>query len=497
MMEIRKIILRVWKQSLLSERTEVVYDKLESKRINIFLMPNSAWKSLIFNALEHLLSANYNEKYIKDTNKDLEAEIVFSLNNELYNYISTFWRKFKILKKWKEIHNFEEILEEYLWISNEKLEYYGSTKNSLFSLNRFNFLDFSTIFDKENTNEISFIDARHDGISKKFILAYVLWAKIDGWFFKKITEYEYKKDFINKNKKKFEKHIQSLRQISLLDTNLRKSFIELEDYRVLYWDLAIALKEISLLREEYMQTFWNNKGDEDMLFLNLQIQELKNDRSTLDKKIIKIRETIKSQEFIEEKKLVWDKRIKRKEIEDFENYIKYKEDIEKFDDLKIWTYMEENIIPHITSFKYFLSGLYDIFVHKLVEKKLVREDVFEKWNILFKEETLTIEALFKTSEWMRKTIRILAFIWLHIFSEKALTKCLNYSFYDSFIENIDFDFRDVLFDSIFDFVEQEWIKIPMMFFFITKIEKDNDSSIYQIFQKNQWDINLIESLWLK
>jgi hypothetical protein len=41
-------------------------------------------------------------------------------------------------------------------------------------LNRFNFLDFSTLWDKEESNKISFIDSRKDGFSKKFILAYIL-----------------------------------------------------------------------------------------------------------------------------------------------------------------------------------------------------------------------------------------------------------------------------------------------------------------------------------
>ena len=151
-MEILKIILQVWEQSLLWETTEVIFDSLNSKKINIFLMPNWAWKSLIFNALEHLLSANTEWKYIKDTNRDLEVQIYFKLNKESYIYTSTFWRKFYVTKDWVKVENFEELLEEYLWIDEEKLEYYWSTRNSLFSLNRFNFLDFATIFDKEDTN---------------------------------------------------------------------------------------------------------------------------------------------------------------------------------------------------------------------------------------------------------------------------------------------------------------------------------------------------------
>jgi len=67
--------------------------------------------------------------------------------------------------------------------------------------------------------------------------------------------------------------------------------------------------------------------------------------------------------------------------------------------LKISNYVSKNIDPFIKEFKYFLIDLYNIFIDNAIKNKLLNKDnLFEKDNINFKEDTLTIEALFKTSE---------------------------------------------------------------------------------------------------
>jgi hypothetical protein len=164
------------------------------------------------------------------------------------------------------------------------------------------------------------------------------------------------------------------------------------------------------------------------------------------------------------------------------------------DVLKIDTYIAENVDPYINKFKHFISWLYNVFVEKAIENNLIKEDIIKENSVNFKEDTLTIEALFKTSEWMRKSIRILAFIWLHIFSRINETKCLDFSFYDSFIENIDSNYRNIIFDSLFEFIDKNKYELPKMFFFITNIENNSkDVSIYNIKNKFQDNINLIES----
>lgn len=496
-MEIIKIILKNWENSLISKKT-VIFDNLNQKSINVFLMPNSAWKSLIFNSLEHLFS--YNKKpFIKKTNQDLEIEILFNINWKLYTFISNYYCKYKVLKNWEEVKNFDSILEEYMWIRWEKLEYSGNSRNSLYSLNRFNFLDFSTIFDKENTNEIPFIDSRYDRISRRFILAYVLWAKIEWWFFKLITDYEDKKDFIKKHKTKFEKYLNNLEQMKLIDNNIKTLFVELEDNRIIFWDISIAIKELSLLREEYVKVFWYNYNDEDYIFLSKELENLEKEKLEIENNILKIKESIRWNKLIEWNDLIDDKVFKSKELLEFYKYNQCKVDIKKFDELKIDNYLTNNIDPFISQFKFFLVDLYKIFIDKAILSNLIKkDDILKDWNIIFKEDTLTIEAFFKTSEWIRKTLRILTFIWLHIFSNKNKTKCLDYSFYDSFIENIDYQFREVLFDTIFEFITKNNITVPSMYLFITKVEeKLNDSSIYKLWDKFSKHINIIDSIWLK
>lgn len=497
-MQIIQIILKTWENSMLSKKSEIVFDNLNQKSVNIFLMPNSAWKSLIFNALEHLFS--YNKTwFIKKTNEDLEVEILFNMNWEQYIFISNYYSSYKILKNWVEVKDFDSILEEYMSIKWEKLEYSGNSRNSLYSLNRFNFLDFSTIFDKENTNEIPFIDSRYDGISKRFILAYILWAKIEGWFFKLITDYEDKKDFIKKHKTKFEKHLNNLEQIKLIDNNIKRLFVELEDNRIIFWDISVAIKELAQLREEYIKVFWYDEKDGDYIFLSRELENLEKEKLEIENNMKKIKESIRWNKLIESNDLIDDNVFKSKELLEFDKYNQYKVDIKKFDELKINNYLTKNIDPFINQFKLFLVDLYKIFIDKAILSNLIKkDDIFQDWNIIFKEDTLTIEAFFKTSEWIRKTLRILTFVWLHIFSNKNKTKCLDYSFYDSFIENIDYQFRDVLFDSIFEFITKNNITVPRMYLFITKVEeKWIDSSIYKLWNNFSKHINIIDSIWLK
>lgn len=83
---------------------------------------------------------------------------------------------------------------------------------------------------------------------------------------------------------------------------------------------------------------------------------------------------------------------------------------------------------------------------------------------------------------------------MHIYSQKHQTKCLEYSFYDSFIENIDSIHRELLFETLFEFIEKENLDLPNMFFFITKIEKDGkEKFILDLKDKYGKYINLIEN----
>lgn len=498
-MEINSIIIRSWENSLLKSRQEIQFSNLFLKKINIFFMPNTSGKSLIFNWLEHLFSFD-KDTFIKKTNQDLEVEIQFELNNEEYIYISNYYNSYKVLKNWEEIKNFDKILEWYLWIKWEKLEYYWNKRNSLHSINRFNFLDFSNLWDKETSNEISFINSRYDWISRRFILSYILWAKIDWVFFKSITEYEFKKEFLSKHKDKFEKYYSDLNQISLVDNNIKNLFIELEDYRIIYWDISVAIKELKLLKSDYIIEFWNDENDEDLVFLNNEIKNLEIERESIKNGINKIKSNIKWNELLEKNDLIKSSILANKDLQKYKSYILFKEYLKSVDEIQIQKYLSEKIDPYIKDFKVFMNELYNIFVDKIIEKNLIyKDEIFWKNMIIFNEDTLTIEAFFKTSEWMRKTLRILTFIWLHIFSSKNTnTKCLDYSFYDSFIENIDYNYRNILFDTIFDFIDLNKLEIPKMIFFVTKIEKEwIESSINDLWVKHWKYINIIENNWIK
>ena len=495
-MKIQSITLSSQDDSFLNKKEPIVFSGLENKKINIFFMPNSAWKSLIFNALKHLFSFD-KSKFIKDTNNDLVIEIEFHFEWIDYIFESNYYNKYRIFHNWEEIQDFENILKEKLWIEWEPLRYHWWERNSLPSLNRFNFLDFSTIWDQEKTNKISFIDSRKDGFSKKFILAYILWADINWLLFNRITEYESKKDFIEKHKKKFDKYFTENEQLSLKNNNIENLFEELEGNRVIFWDISIAIKELQKLYEEYIKEFWFTHN-EDLDFLAKEIIKLLQERSELQKEIQKIKDKINTDTF-------WEKSsfdlpiLNGKKLQEFEIYKQYLKDLENnFDVMKIENFMQTNIEPVILNFKNFIQKIYIIFIKKAIEKGIILDLQFQENSIIFNEKELNIEALFQTSEWIRKTLRILTFMGLHIYSQKHQTKCLEYSFYDSFIENIDSVHREALFETLFDFIEQENLGLPNMFFFITRIEKDgNEKSILDLKDKYGKYINLIENNWIK
>ena len=86
-------------------------------------MPNSAGKSLMFNALKHLFSFD-KSKFIKDTNNDLVIEIEFHFEWIDYIFESNYYNKYRIFHNWEEIQDFENILKEKLWIEWEPLRYH-------------------------------------------------------------------------------------------------------------------------------------------------------------------------------------------------------------------------------------------------------------------------------------------------------------------------------------------------------------------------------------
>lgn len=495
-MKIKSITLSSQNNSLKKKKDPIVFNDLEDKKINIFFMPNSAGKSLMFNALKHLFSFD-KSKFIKDTNNDLVIEIEFHFEWIDYIFESNYYNKYRIFHNWEEIQDFENILKEKLWIEWEPLRYHWWERNSLPSLNRFNFLDFSTIWDKEKTNKISFIDSRKDGFSKKFILAYILWVDINWLLFNLITEYESKKDFIEKNKKKFDKYFIENEQLSLKNNNIENLFEELESNRIIFWDISIAIKELQKLYEEYIEEFGFTQN-EDLDFLAKEIKKISQERIELQKEIQKIKDKINADTF-------WEKSsfdlpiLNGKKLQKFEIYKQYLKDLENnFNEIKIENFIQTNMEPTILNFKNFIQKIYEIFIEKAISKNIILDVQFKKNNIIFNEKELNIEALFQTSEWIRKTLRILTFMWLHIYSQKHQTKCLEYSFYDSFIENIDSIHREVLFETLFDFIEQENLDLPNMFFFITRIEKDgNEKSILDLKDKYGKYINLIENNWIK
>lgn len=500
-MEINKIILKTGIGTLAGEASVTVYEKPSDvrKRVAIFYMPNTSWKSMVFNALEHLFSFD-KEGYVKDTNKDLGVSVLFSIDGEPYEYASEYSRSYSVTSgDGKEVDWFDDTLRENMGILSWRLEYYGNDRNSLHSLSRFFFLNFAGIKDDEKSNDMPFINSTYDGSSKKYLLAYVLGAQIDNQRFKTITEIEHKKAFVEKHWKKCEKMISESKTAKRIWNSTETLFLNLEDERVMLGDITVAIRELRRLLVENSNLFGTD--DEDSLFLGGEINKLERERRGIEDRISSIRNSIKSDAFSEKESLLWkgNMEMKSEEQVNLEKYTAYKEELAKIDWLELDRYSKMEIEPVIADFKTFLDDVYDAFVSRAIEAGLLdKTSLFPRGNIKFNEEPLTITAFFSTSEWIRKAIRVLTFVGLQMFAEQRNAKCLDYSFYDSFIENVDWFHRDVLFDTIFDVARTKGIDVPKMFFFITKIESGvADSSIRRLAERYSEGIDLIESEGLR
>lgn len=91
--------------------------------------------------------------------------------------------------------------------------------------------------------------------------------------------------------------------------------------------------------------------------------------------------------------------LKGKKLQEFEIYKKFLKDLEEdFDEIKIDKFIQEKIEPNISKFKNFIEKIYEIFIKKAIEKRVVTDSIFPNNNIIFNEKNLEIEAFFKTSE---------------------------------------------------------------------------------------------------
>lgn len=470
-MKINKITLIEWLNSFDENRIEI-YNCVSKKPINIIYMPNSSGKSLIFNALEHLFSFNRKPFIKKETNDSLWIIIEFTLNWKKYEFISTVNTPYNITCDWEEVDNFDKILSSNIWLNNWKLKYYWKDKNTLYWVNRFSFLDSHWINDKEYKNEISFIDTGFDWDSRKIILSYILWNEIDNNKFELITEYEHIKNFIDKNKK-LQKYENIENTSNLISSDIHNLYQELSDLRATYWDVLMASKQLQKLKDDYLSTIW--KKDEDYIFIENELNNLRLISKDTLNKIDENKNDIKDRELIEKKDLFESKTIKNKDIERYNHYLKYKKRLSVMNTFALDSYISSNIEPTIKDFKIFIWKFYDIFIQNCIKCWVIKKDDLTNMenSIIFDESKLKIKAFFKTSEWIRKTIRVLTFMWLHIYWNINDNRCLNISFYDSFIENIDYSLRKVLFHSLFDFIKKENFTTPEMFLFITKVENDD------------------------
>ena len=454
-------------------------------------MPNSSGKSLLFNGLANFLSFD-KEPFIKDTDKDLWLEVEFQIDTENYRYLSDYNNRYKIYNEDNsELKDFDLVLKKYMWPNIDKLEYYGRNKSSLHSINRFFFFNSEWIKDEETTNKIDFIDSRFDGPSKRLLLANVLWANIDPGFFWLITEVEHKEEFVRRNSKKFEKNSDEIQKSLADNSDLQKHYDELQEIRIITGDIVIAIRELEKLINKHKVLYW--VSNKDHIFLQDQLYILKSQKDVFQSKISNIRQTIKLLKVSGKDEFwFWNTLILRsKDVILYEQYRQYKFDLEKINRMAIDEYISNNIDPFLSDFKSSLRDLYNLFTEKAIYYWLLEKSnvLMDKDNINFDANLLQIEAYFKTSEWTRKTIRILTCMALQIFSKLWI----HYSFYDACLENIDEKHRVALFETFIEYIKTKGIPAKNMIFFVTKVDSSNTKGLLMDLELRYSDyINIIE-----
>jgi len=437
-------------------------------KVNIFCMKNGWWKTLLFTAINYILSWKEKSLFWKELS-DICINISAKIDIDTFEFKKGY-NFFKITKNWKKIDlsEYQNYIEQKLWIHEELIDKKGgitSQKNTPQSLFRFWFYSDNDIKlqNKWKLQSINLINTRFDWMWKKVLFAYYLWVNLTTKEYKQIKEYLYKKKYIDDNNALIKKNNKFIDEWNLFfdPKQSDKIYKNLSIWRRKLWDITVAIEKLTTIIDEYKQYKWE---DANYTFLLSERTMLNQFKQTIQNKT-KQEKTEFTQYSMFEKDHLSKGNIIEKDIEKIKLYYIFQKDIQNLEKTAIPEIISNVIDPELAKFKEFLDN-------KLSEYKL--KDKFS--TVYFDTNNLSISFIEWVSEWEAVLLRIVCSIFLNIYwliSEGS--RWFNMICYDSIIEKIDDDNVYLFFDIVENIYKNE--KAPNIFIFSTSKLKSRKSEV--------------------
>lgn len=454
-------------------------EKLTDKNINVFYMWNRQWKTLLYTLIHSALSGEKEYNINNEYNLTLSIDAYLFDNN--YNYqISNLYLKIKENDKnitndtyIKTVNNNLNIYDD-LKIQRENSE---ERKNTLRSMFRYIFFSDNDVWKRNRweIRELWLVNTYKDWCSKKILLSYFLWLKIDNQTFTELYRYYKLVDDINRNKKEYEKYEDIGNLFLSEDSN--ELFKEYSSCKKLFWDISVAIEHIEsmlILAKSLNKKEDNKKKD----FLRKQLTLLNNEKNNILYKMLKAQKKIKSLNEVE--------RMSGKERESNKKFlVEYKQKVKDKNSLEK---KYEKLLLEID----WLLEKCSIYI-----KKQLAELWYKNLEINLLEQK--IKSTEPRSEWEMSVIRILCWILLNSFSQQNNWRLLNICCFDAIFQWIDENNWHDLFTKINDLYNSELkLYLPQIFIFITwifdkyNLKELNNIELYEkkfIIPQNPWTTN--------
>lgn len=426
----------------------------ENKKINVFFLPNGGWKTIIYEAMNDMLSWKQRQNIEKEYTWDYEIVINCTIgeeNIEIKKNIS--WLSYKKWEKTISSSDYQAILKKELNISEDLINYTYKDwerkeirKNTVNSIFRYNFFSKHDMPNKNN-KRIPLINNTYDKNSKKVLLSYFLWSDYSQEDFAKFCDFSQMNNFIKDNKKKVQKYDNVS---NIFNNNGEELYKEYSGVKQKFGDISIAIEKLEELVELAKSNFWEENSD--YIFINSQLDALRSIKKKLTENRKNLKEEIQKLNDYEKDALI--KQSDKWIIETIKKFKQFENNVKQMDDeIKI---IEKNISQKITP-------LFE-FIQNWFQRNNTLSNYWAKFDVDQQE-------FYFTKPWnesYRITLRIIGSVLLNIFSNKNWWRIPDYIFYDSIFE----DFSENNWKAQFDLINNLYNKIefkeylPQLFIFI-------------------------------
>ncbi len=459
-----------WEQSFSENLTE--------KSINVFYMGNRQWKTLLYTLIHSALSGE--KEYSINNEYDLSLSIESCLFGDSYYYL--------INKSYLRIRKNEENITNdfYVRTLNNNLNIYDDLKiqrekneerkNTLRSMFRYIFYSDNDVWKRNRweIRELWLVNTYKDWCSKKILLAYFLWLKIDNQTFTDLYRYYKLIDDINRDRKEYEKY-KDITGLFLSD-NSNNLFEQYSYYKKLYWDISVAIEHIDSMFN-LAKVLNNPKDKEKKDFLRKQMTLLNKEKKYIFSEMLKAQGKLRALNEVE--------RMSSKDRDLNDKFVK--EYVDKVKEMETIGKKYENVISEID----WLLVKCSVYI-----KKQLGELWYKNLDINLLEQK--IKSTEPRSEWEMSVIRILCWILLNVFSQQNNWRLLNICCFDAIFQWIDENNWHDLFTKINDLYNSDLkLYLPQIFIFITWITDRynlrglNNIEVYEkefIIPQNPWNI---------